>query len=34
MKTLISIWVGIMGVGIAALLTLLLFKALVWAWML
>ena len=27
-------WAGIMGVGVAALLTILLYKALAWAWML
>ena len=32
MKTLISFWVGLILIGIAALLTILLFKALAWAW--
>ena len=34
MFPLLWFWAGIMGVGVAALLMILLYKALAWAWML
>lgn len=34
MKWVIVVWVGIMSLGLAALLAILLYRALIWAWLL